>query len=475
MSAHGHDAVLALLRAANEVDDALLAGLLSLARDQRRRDVVWLTLALLHPLLPVQVDVERAFRRLRLDGPKAVLDDERVRRSRSPISPEPPPLHERLVLGGVVLDVHSTAHHPYRTGIQRVVIESGRRWAAAHPLRAVAWTQGWGGLRDLDAAEHDRVLARPGREQQAQALVPWGCTYVLPEIAGDLLRAQRLASMVESGAVRLSLIAYDLIPITGAETAAPGMPSAFASYLGVVRHATSVAAISEAATTEFRGFCDMLAGQGVTGPDVREVCLAAEAVAVDAAGVESARAQLAVGDAPFVLAVGTHEPRKNHLALLHAAELLWREGLHFSLVLLGHNGWGSDAFLALAGELRSAGRPLSLITAASDELLWGSYHAARVVAFPSLHEGFGLPVAEALACGTPVVTSDVGSMRELARGGGALAIDPHDDHALVAALRALLTDDALHGRLVAEARSRPVRTWDDYAAEVWQVLVGPGA
>ena len=65
-------------------------------------------------------------------------------------------------------------------------------------------------------------------------------------------------------------------------------------------------------------------------------------------------------------------------------------------------------------------------------------------------------------------------MAELAAEGGALTCDPHDDHSLADALRTLLTDDAVHARLSEEARRRPTRTWDMYAAEVWDFLVERG-
>jgi hypothetical protein len=62
-------------------------------------------------------------------------------------------------------------------------------------------------------------------------------------------------------------------------------------------------------------------------------------------------------------------------------------------------------------------------------------------------------------------------MLEIAAGGGALTVDPHDDHAIAAAMRTLLVDDVVHDRLSAEALNRPARTWDDYAREVWNLLV----
>ena len=92
--------------------------------------------------------------------------------------------------------------------------------------------------------------------------------------------------------------------------------------------------------------------------------------------------------------------------------------------------------------------------------------------FPSLNEGFGLPVAEALACGTPTITSGYGAMAEIAEGGGAVLVDPRDDRSIADALRRVLTDDAEHARLAAEALARPSRTWDDYARDAWGSLAG---
>ena len=134
----------------------------------------------------------------------------------------------------------------------------------------------------------------------------------------------------------------------------------------------------------------------------------------------------------MVLCVGSHEPRKNHLAVLHAAELLWREGFAFSLVFIGGNAWRDDRFLEHVERLQDAGRPMVSVRALPDDLLWAAYDLAHCLVFPSLNEGFGLPIAESLASGTPVVTSEFGSMREIAGHGGGLLVDPRDDHAIAA-------------------------------------------
>nr|BFF09065.1 hypothetical protein GCM10025699_03680 [Microbacterium flavescens] len=92
--------------------------------------------------------------------------------------------------------------------------------------------------------------------------------------------------------------------------------------------------------------------------------------------------------------------------------------------------------------------------------------------FPSFYEGFGLPVAESLASGTPCITSGFGSMKEIAEGGGAILVNAYSDDDIREKMRLLLTDDALIQRLRAEAARSP-RTWDDYATDLWDELVVP--
>jgi glycosyltransferase involved in cell wall biosynthesis len=192
----------------------------------------------------------------------------------------------------------------------------------------------------------------------------------------------------------------------------------------------------------------------------------------DPADLDAARERWVRPGVPMVLCVGTHEPRKNHLALLHAAELLWRDGVRFSLVFVGGRSWNDERFSNELAIAQASNRPVDSVKTMSDSMLWAAYRVARCMVFPSLNEGFGLPVAEALACGTPVVTSRYGSMAEIAADGGALLVDPRNDHDIAAKLRTLLTDDEVHQRLSAEARARPSRTWEQYANEVWSALAG---
>jgi glycosyltransferase involved in cell wall biosynthesis len=201
------------------------------------------------------------------------------------------------------------------------------------------------------------------------------------------------------------------------------------------------------------------------------VPLPIEAARPTDAALAEASTLLGIGSVPVVLSVGSHEPRKNHLAVLHAAEVLWREGLLFSLVFVGGHSWNSSEFEAQVESLRRSNRPVQTILGLPDDLLWAAYRLAYCTVFVSLHEGFGLPVAESLASGTPVITSDFGSMREIASQGGALLADPRRDQSIIDALRRLLTDRPLRDQLAGAAATMTRRSWDQYAQETWEYLV----
>ncbi len=452
-----------------------LAQLLADADQQARQDLVWLVTATITGRLPDRPAVLRRSRQLVLDGPWSFLHTLLGRLVHRPGASWP---QIGVVTGAVLVDLHHTARTDLATGIQRVARRTTAEWVRSRPdVVLVGWTSRLDGLRVLPPDERARALGEPavaaGREE---IVVPWRSTYLLPELMTERARTDRLQALLRHSRSRSGLIAFDMVPISSAETTADGMGPAFAGMLTAAAHADVVAAISQAAGDEWRGWRRMLTGTGLTGPEVAAVSLPTEALAPDDATTEQARLMLKTdeqGTLPLVLCVGSHEPRKNHGAVLAAAETLWSEGQRFGLLMVGGNAWHSEPLVAEAEALQASGRPLSLVSALSDPLLWAAYRLARCTVFPSYAEGFGLPVAESLAVGTPVLTSGYGSMREIAEdGGGALLVDPRDDASVTDGLRRLLTDDAFHDELVRQARSRPVRTWPDYAEHVWQVLVG---
>ncbi|MFC3690390.1 glycosyltransferase [Aquipuribacter hungaricus] len=445
-----------------------------------RPDLLWLVVAVVGARLPQSAEVERLLRELVLDGASATLD--RVLREHALDFSRARGRRVRVVTGTLV-DVHHTSRTGMATGIQRVSRELVRRWDAEpdHEVVLVGWSDGLDSLRLLAPAERrtalgERTPADPSpadahlQADEDEVVVPWGARYVLPELALEPERTSRLRAMARWSGTRCSAIGFDCVPITSSETTDVMVSEHFANNLAALRHFDHVVAISESAAREYRGWCRMLSAIGEPGPRVDACLLPAHVGDVDDETLETTRRRMTVGALPMVLCVGTHEPRKNHLAVLQAAERAWRDGMRFTLAFVGGNAWNSGGFVAELGRLQQAGRPVENFTVVDDDMLWSAFRLARFMVFPSLNEGFGLPVAECLAAGTPVLTSGHGSLAEIAAGGGALTIDPRDDDALAAAFARMVRDDSLVARLRREAVARAPRTWEDYAGEIWDIL-----
>jgi glycosyltransferase involved in cell wall biosynthesis len=150
---------------------------------------------------------------------------------------------------------------------------------------------------------------------------------------------------------------------------------------------------------------------------------------------------------PYILNVGTLEPRKNLEGLLRAFAAAKRRGLPHTLVVAGAHGWGESRLAALPGEL---GISASVVFTGfvPDEDLPHLYANADFFVYPSLYEGFGLPVLEAMASGTAVITADCSSLPEVA-GTAALLIDPRSEAGLADAMLKLAGDAELRQNMAA--------------------------
>ncbi len=170
----------------------------------------------------------------------------------------------------------------------------------------------------------------------------------------------------------------------------------------------------------------------------------------------------------FILTVGVLEPRKNHALLVRALGRLHEHGERVGLVIVGRDGWRwtDPVDNAGAAHLRDWVR---IFRNVPDRDLPELYTRASVFAYPSLYEGFGLPVLEAMACGTPVVTSTTSSLAEVA-GGAALLTDPTDVDDVSDKLLAALRDPVLRARLSAAGdRQAAQHSWRRTATETLAV------
>jgi alpha-1,3-rhamnosyl/mannosyltransferase len=187
----------------------------------------------------------------------------------------------------------------------------------------------------------------------------------------------------------------------------------------------------------------------------------------DPAEDASARSKFGI-DGDYILSVGIYKPRKNHAGLLKAFKLLLKSGIQSQLVITGPMAEGEPILRALARELGIA-QHVIFTGFVNDDDLRALYSGARVYVCPSLYEGFGFTVLEAMACGTPVVCSSSTSLPEVA-GKAALYFDPHKPEEMATQLLRALSDDALRAALISDGRSNLLRfNWVETARQTLAV------
>lgn len=226
-----------------------------------------------------------------------------------------------------------------------------------------------------------------------------------------------------------------------------------------VRRAQRVIAVSEHTRQDILRFYGVEPARVVTVPNGIDPAMRP---VTDEAALASLRAAHGL-DRDFVLFVGTLQPRKNLIGLLRAYARI-AERVEAPLVVVGGRGWLDDPVFHEARALGIAERVVFAGYADPASLaLW--YSAATIFVYPSLYEGFGLPVLEAMACGAPVITSSTSSLPEVA-GEAALLVDPTDAAALAVAMERALNDAGLRARL-RESGLRRARqfTWERTARE----------
>jgi glycosyltransferase involved in cell wall biosynthesis len=190
-----------------------------------------------------------------------------------------------------------------------------------------------------------------------------------------------------------------------------------------------------------------------------------------ASEVEASRARARYSlERPYVLWVGTIEPRKNLDGALDAwASLASELRREFELVVAGPQGWAAPQTIA---RLRSVPEDVRCLGYVPEADLPGLTAGAAALFYPSLYEGFGLPVAQAMACGVPVVTSNVSALPEVA-GEGALYADPRSLSELRAALERVLLSPELREKLGAAGRERAKRyRWEEAARQSLEFFAG---
>jgi glycosyltransferase involved in cell wall biosynthesis len=315
---------------------------------------------------------------------------------------------------------------------------------------------------------HVDPTSRPARLVWEQTVLP----LVLRRLRIDVLHSTHHHTPIAAAGVRRVVTIHDVTFLV-----LPGRyPLARRLYMEAVTRAS--ARVADAIITPSRVVRDdVLSKLGVSAERIVVIPYAAapEFVPADEGTLGRMRSKYRLPDR-YVLSVGSLEPGKNRARLILAYARLRREGFDCPLVVAGQPAWRYEGELEL---IRSLGlseqvRFLGYVPA---EDLPALYSGATLFAFPSLYEGFGLPVLEAMGCETPVVASNTSAIPEVA-GDAALLVDPRDVNALAEGMGRLLSDETLRAELRARGLERAQQfSWERTARDtlsVYEVVAAKG-
>ncbi len=383
----------------------------------------------------------------------------------------------------IFLDCTHTSHCLANTGIQRVtrsLYQEGqtRGWI---PVVYDRFAQRW---RSLDASERRLMEYVPSRSPSSRRSSRWslwqklrgrlfascgldpvemGNSSVL--LAPEIFDSKRFASFreLQEKGVRVAAVFHDAIPLAMPQLTPRKTVDRFGDYLRELGALDHVFAVSRHSLEELEKYW---LRESVSSTGTR----LALPLAVGFEG-RDAGSSFSDNGVPRILTVGSIEGRKNHEQWLRAAERLWQTGHRFQLNLIGM--LNRETGLAAEREIRrlqAAGHPLNWEPRVSDEGLIEAYRKCDFTVYPSLYEGFGLPILESLSFGKPCVCLASGATGEVAALGGCVTVDEVTAEKLSEASARLLVDEELRRRLEDECRRIVFKTWTDYADEIEERL-----
>jgi glycosyltransferase involved in cell wall biosynthesis len=363
-----------------------------------------------------------------------------------------------------------------RTGIQRVAIETARGLAGQALLDFVRWDYAEGRLRFLDVEELNAVfgpgdwprgiqvrpearnVGRPFREHLDNSAETW---LLVPEVGwhddhGVETLARAIAHCRDWGG-RTAFIFYDLIPITNPVYA--GGAEAHESYLVELTRADLIIPIS---VESGRALSRLWEERAIAAhPPIAPLLLPDGGF-----GAANTNTGQPKSNSRTIVLLGTVEPRKRQVEFLRAMEQARRQSAEvaqYKVVVIGSlHPYVASPFNTLVRR----NDWLTHMDYATDIEVHRLVREAAFTVFASEDEGYGLPISESLAFGTPCLCANHGSMAEIAAGGGCLTIDIRDETALVGAVILLCERPETLQGLRAEIAARRFRTWSDYGREL---------
>jgi len=371
-----------------------------------------------------------------------------------------------------LLDLSHTSHTRARTGVQRVTRSLHKTLGAE--ATAITWDPYARQWRRLDGNENANLNSNsPAKKRgakwplSAQMRGNWhalrGAKYQIPTAEGIIVpeifstEVHTALPLLSPQIPRVALF-HDAIALKLPELTPPGTVTRFPGYMQELLTFQGIAAVSEDSRLALIDYWKWL-GLAQT-PPVETIPLG-----INPCPVTSTQATQDIP--PVVLCIGSIEGRKNHLALLQACEKLWQQKQNFQLRLIGmsHATTGQTA-LQKIDQLVAEDYPLRYDGVVDEETLQSAYEECLFTVYPSMMEGFGLPVLESLQRGKPCICSAHGALGESARGGGTLMLETLAPNDLAKAISTLLKDRNQREKLSAAAHARTYRSWQDYTSDL---------
>ena len=390
----------------------------------------------------------------------------------------------------VLIDVTNSARDPANSGVVRVTRQLGVRLAYDATLdvvfikwnfaaRAYELTRpndgflgAFGGPKDYLGMLNSSVDPRQALELVISASHPHCAEppiLLFAEVALSEDIEERMTWAKRHG-FPACFILYDLIPIYYSKFCSENVASNFPFYLRRLLHSEYVISISRSSLVDLYKYSEE---QKLLAP-------AAEVVWLPAQFGQAVRLAPRRPDSDTeirILCVSTLEPRKNHMRLVEAFELLVSANpvQGFKLTLVGNRYAGGDAIVDSLRTASERGLPIEWRGVMSEADLAEQYRKAHFTVYPSMVEGFGLPILESLWFGKPNICANNGNMAELARDGGCVQVDVEDSQSIFEAMQRLSFDVEHYRSLCKEIAGRTLDSWDDYASRISAALKSIGS
>jgi len=379
----------------------------------------------------------------------------------------------RRCTGKIYYWVDATLAASGNTGIQRVNRQLAKRLIQqGHSLVPLKWNESLS-IIDLATTKDLEYLEKwngPDRNEWCQIFdlekESEDATYLMVDLPlnRSLGVQQRVIDEFKSRHIKCAAIFYDAIPYKLADIYPVNFTNAHKEYMTMLDQMDSVFSISETSNSDLLAFLNTTLTRGLLLEQrLKPVALPAEFPVRKRSGNPMNQ----TSDICTILTVGTVEPRKNHIGLLNAFLAAEKQSQRkLKLVIVGSSDTFDHELSDKVEALVKQSKNVVWIKNANDSILEKQYQEADFTIFPSVEEGFGLPIVESLWFGCPCICANFGQMMELAISGGCLSVDVKDVEKLSEAILLLANNHEYYQKLELQITRRYFKTWDDYASEI---------